>query len=393
MKIRCRYCRKEIEIDEKDYAPGDVVSIECERCGEENEVTIPVREESSDKKRKETKAKVVRTAAVISEPSEESIPIPPQENVLEESVEEKAAKERTQTRKRAASPKKATPSPQKENPQRETKEQKEEVKLKADHKREGKTNSTGKTNRKPIERKPPVYVEQRNHSSGVPTWILLLLGVIVIIGVIWGLRSCGSSGINGDEVAVSDSVSYIEEITPTYIYTDTVAVEEVFEDSAETIETNYAEEEDIPRISVPTASNYTASQAYEIYPQYIPDERLGDEWNESEAVQRAKANGEIECVVRGDGSIEDYSFSIVGVRLKNGRLLGRYTNNTNGVRLDMNGVFDSDDNLIIRLGHKSETSYFVFDNLGSNNDGTTDYEGSWGKADKWSNLNLRHIYR
>lgn len=44
MKIKCKVCRRETEIDELDYKPGDKVIVECSRCGNEMEATIPLRE-------------------------------------------------------------------------------------------------------------------------------------------------------------------------------------------------------------------------------------------------------------------------------------------------------------------------------------------------------------
>lgn len=44
MKIKCKVCRRETEIDELDYKPGDKVIVECSRCGNEMEVVIPIRE-------------------------------------------------------------------------------------------------------------------------------------------------------------------------------------------------------------------------------------------------------------------------------------------------------------------------------------------------------------
>lgn len=41
MKIICKLCHKEYDIDETEYAPGEVVSIQCSRCGETTEAKIP----------------------------------------------------------------------------------------------------------------------------------------------------------------------------------------------------------------------------------------------------------------------------------------------------------------------------------------------------------------
>ncbi|MDE5886019.1 MAG: hypothetical protein K2H46_00345 [Muribaculaceae bacterium] len=45
MKVKCKVCRKEVIVNEGDYNPGDKITVECERCGSEIEVTIPERDE------------------------------------------------------------------------------------------------------------------------------------------------------------------------------------------------------------------------------------------------------------------------------------------------------------------------------------------------------------
>lgn len=42
MKIKCKVCRKEIEINELDYEAGDIISMECPRCGNELEAIVPL---------------------------------------------------------------------------------------------------------------------------------------------------------------------------------------------------------------------------------------------------------------------------------------------------------------------------------------------------------------
>lgn len=57
MKVKCKVCRRDIEINEAEYNPGDKVTVECERCGNEVEVTIPEREEEKpEAKEPEVKA-------------------------------------------------------------------------------------------------------------------------------------------------------------------------------------------------------------------------------------------------------------------------------------------------------------------------------------------------
>ncbi len=45
MKVKCKVCRRDVEVNENDYKPGEKIVVECDRCGNEIEVTIPEREE------------------------------------------------------------------------------------------------------------------------------------------------------------------------------------------------------------------------------------------------------------------------------------------------------------------------------------------------------------
>lgn len=47
MKIKCKVCRKDTIINELDYKPGEKVIVECPRCGNELEATIPLRDEAT----------------------------------------------------------------------------------------------------------------------------------------------------------------------------------------------------------------------------------------------------------------------------------------------------------------------------------------------------------
>lgn len=64
MKVKCRICRKDLEVNEAEYKPGEKIIVECDRCGNEIEVTIPELEEKTAKK----EPRVV----VPSEPEEEN---------------------------------------------------------------------------------------------------------------------------------------------------------------------------------------------------------------------------------------------------------------------------------------------------------------------------------
>ncbi len=47
MKFKCKVCRRDVEINEADYNPGEKITVECDRCGNEIEVTIPEREDKT----------------------------------------------------------------------------------------------------------------------------------------------------------------------------------------------------------------------------------------------------------------------------------------------------------------------------------------------------------
>lgn len=406
MKVECKYCRSRIEIDESAYNPGDTVVVECRRCGGENEIKIPEtqkREESvvikvkstSDQNSVVENAKEENTWKTSHETDndndkdtfkeETKYPIPT--ITLKEG---KTTKVRRQSQKKKAETKKTvideevlviTPPP-----------------LKPDYKRSKVKNTGEKKERKPIERQPAVYVQKKNHSQGIPTWVLLFIGVIIVGGVILMIRSCGSDNSskssamdnNIEDVTVADSAVSIGEVEPIYLR-DTVYITdpEMEEGDDDNQEMHDLAEQEFSQVYIPDATYNTSSDAYKIYPAYIPDEKIGEEWNSSAVIKRARSNGEIDYIVIGEGTIDGYPFSIKGVQLKNGRILGRYSNDYNGIKLDMNGAFDSNGNLIIRLGHKSETSYFVFDNLGYDNNGDCEYEGTWGKENRSATLTLR----
>ena len=148
------------------------------------------------------------------------------------------------------------------------------------------------------------------------------------------------------------------------------------------------EESDIRRIYLPDVSKYTSSEAYEVYPAYVTEHRFGDSWATVDVVQDAVRNGVVECFVKGEGDIEGYPLSIDAVRLKDGRLYGRYRNDYNGVKLDINGAFDTNDDLVIRLGHKSEMSYWVLKFVGTCEDGSLQYKGTWGRKEKPTSLKI-----
>ncbi len=55
--------------------------------------------------------------------------------------------------------------------------------------------------------------------------------------------------------------------------------------------------------------------------------------------------------------------------------------NENGIKLDMNGLIDYNKDMVIRLGHGSETSYWILMHQGHGR-----YVGTWGKKCKPSEV-------
>lgn len=68
MIIRCKICRKQIEINELDYKAGEQISVECPRCGSELEAVIPIRNDDLDVGSKES----IETQSGINHSSEKS---------------------------------------------------------------------------------------------------------------------------------------------------------------------------------------------------------------------------------------------------------------------------------------------------------------------------------
>ncbi|MDE6537472.1 MAG: hypothetical protein K2M13_05480 [Muribaculaceae bacterium] len=264
----------------------------------------------------------------------------------------------------------------------------------------------------PADEKPAVKEKQQNKAqpsteSNIPSWILFLcagLVVVVIILTCFLLEKYSNEQTNSgvesrNNLSVVDSI--VDERGSRQSYYEVEKSSDGNKDPKEeltspaeskadeqTASESITKETTSTKVHIPTASGLTSSEAYEIYPSYIPDERIGEKWQQSEVVRKAYMNGEVEARIEGYGTIDEGPFKIEGVKLKNGRLLGRYINQTNGVKLDMNGAYDSQGNLVIRLGHKSETSYFVliYDDFYHGGD---NYQGTWGKANKISYLRIR----
>ena len=139
---------------------------------------------------------------------------------------------------------------------------------------------------------------------------MLFIVVLIAGGIIWISRSSKSD--DNSEVAqevIIDSISSTEAV-PEYVASDYETTEEATEDSVEVpepVEEEYSGDRSTT-VYVPSAERYTSSEAYDIYPEYIPDERLGDDWKASESVQRAIRNGDIECMIKGEGEIQTVDY-------------------------------------------------------------------------------------
>lgn len=283
--------------------------------------------------------------------------------------------------------------------------------LQPDYKRRNENNVPGEkqgNEKSPIERKSTVTVEKTTDSKTLPLCaILLIIGLVsaVIILIVCSVRNKGQQSKHEDErstsnISVNDTKAYVEtsESPDNDLITVTEVIDnskeeigkteesEIIEDSRE-IEAPKPTEKSVSKVYIPSASGLTSSKAYDLYSSYITDEKLGPDWENSEVVRRAKANGEILNKIIAYGTIDGHPFKIKGVELENGRYFGRYINDDNGINLDVNGALDSKGNLVLKLGHKSETSYFFLQYYGFNF-GEERYVGTWGKAEKSATLSV-----
>ncbi len=289
------------------------------------------------------------------------------------------------------------------------------ITLKPDYKTKRDTEKEEETERltkeAPADEKPAVKGEQPNKTqpspeSDIPSWILFLCGGLVAVIILacclyrkYNNEQTNSEFESSNDISIVDSI--VDERGSRQSYYEVEKTSDINKDSKEelnppaeskayeqTASESVTKETTSTKVYIPSASGLTASEAYDLYSSYIPDERIGEKWQQSEVVRKAYMNGEVEARIEGYGTIDGYPYQIEGVKLKNGRLLGRYLNQTNGVKLDMNGAYDSQGNLVIRLGHKSETSYFVliYDDFYHGGD---NYKGTWGKANKISYLRIR----
>lgn len=142
------------------------------------------------------------------------------------------------------------------------------------------------------------------------------------------------------------------------------------------------------KIYVPSAANLVSSDAYEVYATIISDESMGDKWRNTDFIKNAYLDNMVARELSAMGNINGNSVRFDAVQLKNGTIYGRY-NHSNGTKLDVNGVEDADENLIIKLGHGSATSYWVLhkDYLEDTGNAVV-YCGTWGRNNLNSDLKI-----
>lgn len=405
MKVNCSYCHSKIEFDEKEYSPGEEVTVECRRCGEEMTVMIPPREGERAKVNEGKNPVVVRR--IVEDPSPEWEQTIQEKSIVTEpeKVEEIHTKPK-KTRKTPANKTKevssldtsAEPSRPKTPKTESTKQDlPTSVTTKPKKPRASRKPKESTVGVPPVRRAPAK--PKSNGNVGCANWLILLV-IAILIGVcIWLFRSCG----NNTQAATADS-TYVAEVpkeaTVEISKEMSEEIEDIVEDSivcdtvvavvAEVVEAP-SEDSEVKRIYLPSVAKYTSSEAYDVYPAYISDEKFGDSWASVDVVQDALRNGNVECFIKGEGDIEGYPLSIDAVRLKDGHLYGRYHNDYNGVKLDINACFDSNDDLVIKLGHKSEMSYWILKFVGTCEDGRLQYRGTWGRKDKPTSLKIKII--
>ena len=430
MKVICSYCHSKIEFDEKEYTPGEKVSVECRRCGEETIVTIPPLDGEEAKEDEEKNPVVVRRIVEAPSPEpehsiqEKSVVIEP-EDVAEVLPKPKKTRKTTTNKTKETSlsdssaepstpktPKSepSTPKASKSDPSRPKTPKSEPSKPKTPKSESTKQDFPTSENTKP--KKPRTPRKPKESTVGVPpvrrapakpksngnvgcaNWLILLVMAILIGVCIWLFRSCESSNqaVAEDSIYVVAEAPEIAEVveTETEVVEDTTVFDTVVAEVAVTVE-DPGSDSDVKRFHVPSVAKYTSSHAYVVYPPYISDEKFGDSWASVDIVQDALRKELVECFIKGEGDIDGYPLSIDAVRMKDGHIYGRYHNDYNGVKLDINGCFDSNDDLVIKLGHKSEMSYWILKFVGTCEDGSLQYRGTWGRNDKPTSLKIKII--
>lgn len=231
------------------------------------------------------------------------------------------------------------------------------------------------------------YYETEESSCAKPRnplpWILLAFVLIIAAGGFIYWMVIHKSPRQEEEVVVagivadSDTMVRVEDVEQDYNYSDSETACDPVE-SYENIET------------FPDASDIESMQAYDIYPDYMTDEPIGDNWCSSNVVSFARNEGLINYYMSAKGEINGYEVGFEAILASDNRIYGRYMH-SNGTKLDVNGVIDSYGNLIIKLGHGSATSYWVLKNR-SSSDNCIGYDGTWGRKSLPSWLQITYHY-
>lgn len=386
MKIKCKVCRKETEINEFDYNPGEKVIVECNRCGNELEAIIPSREEIIPEIPKNEKS---LPESLGPQSTLKSKPHPISKDDLKSVWNSTAVSGVNDNNEHPINAEKKEPTKVSssnlntinQNNQHRGSSSKPYSKTSSQTSYNDFNNINSIINKR----------SKDAASSSNKQWIYIILGLGIFFGaIIWIYK--GVTGNNRNSIYASDSGPVYVDVAPVEV----VDIEEngaSYEESTDTVVEEAVEvvevpAEEIPPIYLPLIDNYNSSQAYEVYPSYLTDEKMGEDWISMNLIQNAIHDNNITYYASGEGDIEGYPVSMRVARLKDGRVYGRYHNDYNGVKLDVNGAFDAHNNLVIKLGHKSETSYWILHYKGIIEDGHEIYEGTWGKSNKPSNLRL-----
>lgn len=93
--------------------------------------------------------------------------------------------------------------------------------------------------------------------------------------------------------------------------------------------------------------------------------------------------------IKGDGNIEGYPYDVDCLVLRNGQITGRYHNNYNGTKLDVNGYIDEYTGEIeLRLGHGKSESEMTLEPVGERN-GIYNYKGYYhGSREKPTSISF-----
>ncbi len=201
-----------------------------------------------------------------------------------------------------------------------------------------------------------------------------------------GERVCDTDFKDLDILASACSVVYSDKdnkggsdmVSEDDVYAVTPAEDTVVA-AVETVEADsYGGSSDFPQATGVIVSG-TSEEAYNSYPTEVTDYSIGDNWGDSDAVLNARSRSGYKTFY-GSGTISNHAVQVYGVIDNNGHVLGRYYNE-NGIKLDMNGLIDYNKDMVIKLGHGSETSYWILMHQGNGR-----YVGTWGKKCKPSEV-------